>query len=1217
MSKGEAVTRFIEKRKPILWVGAGLSIQAGYPTIVELAEELWKEHATDPAPSGLGPYQLVDAFFDQYGRGELNQALSKLIPTGAQPRPAHRHIAKLAKIGFFSKVITTNYDRLIEKAFDENDVDYFLQILSSNQTIGDENRLRLIKLHGDVSDWKNAILTGESYHKFNRRYTFLKQQLNVLLRQNRVLFVGCSMLDERILEWIESLSKKDRDLLKSWMALLTKDAEERLLKITRPNGNSVYDIYQTISLRTEPHLPDHDTLTQWLGRAAETLVPLDGRPELTLSIHAGDDWQVRFSGSEQAVREHPLNNKEFLENLQLLEKIIYRPLSCDKSGNLRAEDAKVVSTIAELAAWIGDRLAAVLVEADQKKLAESMRQTDIPLFRVVVDGPQTDRVLALPWELIHVDGRFPVKESRIDLVREVVSPNGSELSEPDKHLRVLVHIAAPEDPEGIGALHYEEEAYRLVLSMQQAADEAVIFSDLGTLNDLTSTLQRTTPTVVHFTGHGAPGTLLFENDEGDEAPLEIEKMLAAMRAKAYHGQRALPPVFYLASCHGATSTHTSGETKFGFRQLSELGAVLGEGPSSAATLHREGSAAVLAYYGPVGDQLSTSAEIAIYQNLARGRPLTDAAREARQSMQAVLEESGQHYQYPLGWAQLALFLRGDDRPVSIGVPDAGESAALEQELFRPAKPIHALEIPEPGLSGFISRRKDMSLLRKQHRRGRRLTVLQGLGGVGKTALALNLIPKLGVPLDRIILIDASNLETTASASALLWNSVQEGIAKIEPEKYRKAAEKQRKIVDPASFFSNFVGDIRKQWLIYLDNAESLQKSPKAHKEEIGAWRDAEVAEFWSTIAGAAKHGGPLTFIATARYIWDELDPQNVYQVGALKPADILRMMRWFPNLRYLPNSMRPKIAKWLNGHARGLVYLEGILHQHFKFLRPEEVNEGQWLNAIETAMPITDEKLQTEDLLLQFIWKHISPEGQKHLKVLSALRRPVPAEAVRKLGNEFEDLNNFGLISHFSGKLMALHSTVSRFVEQQSGKPEREDHLAIGHWYRNAYKDDPTPDMDEETVYHLVNAEDGKAAAPIARRLADFYLTKLRYFDCARVLEDVSGLPIPEQETVDLLLVSGNLQQTIADYEKAKECFQNAYDISNSKKLRDETISSSLHGLANALSSQGKYDEAVSAYKKSLEIQKKVYGTENHPSYAASLHGLANALSSQGKYDEA
>ncbi len=84
-------------------------------------------------------------------------------------------------------------------------------------------------------------------------------------------------------------------------------------------------------------------------------------------------------------------------------------------------------------------------------------------------------------------------------------------------------MAAPEDEEGQDALLVEEEAYRLVLSMQRAAEDAVAFSDLGSVRDLVRAVRRIDPTVVHFTGHGRPGALQFENDKGerDEVPIPI------------------------------------------------------------------------------------------------------------------------------------------------------------------------------------------------------------------------------------------------------------------------------------------------------------------------------------------------------------------------------------------------------------------------------------------------------------------------------------------------------------------------------------------------------------------------------------------------------------------------------------------------------------------------------------------------------------------------
>ncbi len=171
----------------------------------------------------------------------------------------------------------------------------------------------------------------------------------------------------------------------------------------------------------------------------------------------------------------------------------------------------------------------------------------------------------------------------------------------------------------------EEEAYRPVLSMQRAAEDAVAFSDLGSVRDLVvRAVRRIDSTVVHFTGRGSPGALLFENDKGERDEVSISKLLEEMRASTVEGRPALPQVFYLTSCYGASGAEASASAPRGHRQLSELGAVKGEGPSTATTLQREGCPAVTAYFGPVGDQLSTRAEVAFYSGLVAGKRLTES-----------------------------------------------------------------------------------------------------------------------------------------------------------------------------------------------------------------------------------------------------------------------------------------------------------------------------------------------------------------------------------------------------------------------------------------------------------------------------------------------------------------------------------------------------------------------------------------------------------------
>ena len=61
---------------------------------------------------------------------------------------------------------------------------------------------------------------------------------------------------------------------------------------------------------------------------------------------------------------------------------------------------------------------------------------------------------------------------------------------------------------------------------------------------------------------------------------------------------------------------------------------------------------------------------------------------------------------------------------------------------------------------------------------------------------------------------------------------------------------------------------------------------------------------------------------------------------------------------------------------------------------------------------------------------------------------------------------------------------------------------------------------------------------------------------------------------------------------------------------------SSMNNLANTLDSQGKYGEAEALYRQTFELQTRVLGAE-HPNTLGSMNNLANTLLRQGKYGEA
>ena len=83
----------------------------------------------------------------------------------------------------------------------------------------------------------------------------------------------------------------------------------------------------------------------------------------------------------------------------------------------------------------------------------------------------------------------------------------------------------------------------------------------------------------------------------------------------------------------------------------------------------------------------------------------------------------------------------------------------------------------------------------------------------------------------------------------------------------------------------------------------------------------------------------------------------------------------------------------------------------------------------------------------------------------------------------------------------------------------------------------------------------------------------------------------------------------------AEDYFQRAIAIYDTQEPSDN-LALSLNNLAGLYRSQGRYEAAEPLYRRSLEIDEKVYGPD-HPSTATSLNNLAALYRSQGRYEAA
>jgi len=316
------------------------------------------------------------------------------------------------------------------------------------------------------------------------------------------------------------------------------------------------------------------------------------RDRVNLELVVGPAWHATLPGWGSWAPAGLERDAALRDALVTLRTLGHTALPTDEEGALGPAAAGVAGQLHALAVDVGERLTAALFDAEPRAwLARRVRERtgETPLFlvlRVVADGgddgeSRADAVLALPWELLRLDAAFPVEQGRLDLAREAVVPDAPGLDAPVDGLKVVATVAAPIDA---SALDAEGECYRLWLAMG-SEERRLLIAHRGTLDELAEMAQAHTPAALHFTGHGLPGALLFEDDRALAVTVPIDEL-----ARRTTGQRR-PRLIYLASCYGASTER--GSAPSGTR-LGDRAATDDPARSSAAALHRAGFPQVVA-----------------------------------------------------------------------------------------------------------------------------------------------------------------------------------------------------------------------------------------------------------------------------------------------------------------------------------------------------------------------------------------------------------------------------------------------------------------------------------------------------------------------------------------------------------------------------------------------------------------------------------------------
>lgn len=205
MSK-QRIFELIRKEEAALFVGAGMSLYAGYPSGAKLSEILYNSLTSDLQKdinfSTDLPKLAEDIYYLKGGnKNFLIEVLKKEFQKVPSSTETHQILAKIPQI---KTIITTNYDTLIES----NNKNIEVIRKSADCATTNLKKQCLFKIHGDLTDTTNLILTNSDYNNYfvkEKEQSVFWNTVKTKLIENHVIFIGYGLEDSNILNIIEKI----------------------------------------------------------------------------------------------------------------------------------------------------------------------------------------------------------------------------------------------------------------------------------------------------------------------------------------------------------------------------------------------------------------------------------------------------------------------------------------------------------------------------------------------------------------------------------------------------------------------------------------------------------------------------------------------------------------------------------------------------------------------------------------------------------------------------------------------------------------------------------------------------------------------------------------------------------------------------------------------------------------------------------------------------
>ena len=512
-----------------------------------------------------------------------------------------------------------------------------------------------------------------------------------------------------------------------------------------------------------------------------------------------------------------------------------------------------------------------------------------------------DELAHLPWEALP-DPRGGSPLALNPLVRICRRVAAGPVAVAPAPLRILVAIASPDRDGGI-LLDYERELRNVLAAVRAArgGDAQVRVVQFATTADIRAALDAEPAHVLHVSCHGHPGVVELEHTDGSARHVNARTFVD----EAIPPGR-MPPVIALAACY------TNARPGYGK-------------PSFAMQLLRRGAAVVVATETAVSDVFAVEVFARAYGRLAEAAvpdvvaAFSDARREAQLQLAAAPDDRRQAIADLGEWASLSV------------LSSAGRVAIFDPAVSKPvAAPAPRLAIaqatPRP-VGTFVGRRTELRRWPTQLLAdGRCGLVVHGIGGIGKTSLATELIARMleRAP-ERVPVIVYGQLRVESLIAAIVDAARRRLL--MQRRLHGGAGRALELAASPEQPWPHRLAALREHvfaalpLLVVLDNFEdNLDRA-----DGVGPVHG-ELAEL---LAAMVLDPGALRLLITSRFAFTlphgaecRLD---LVSLGALSKAETHKLVSALPGLDRLPERDVELLWRLVGGHPRSLEYVDALL----------------------------------------------------------------------------------------------------------------------------------------------------------------------------------------------------------------------------------------------------------------------------------------------------